>query len=79
MISSGERPTALAPSKQGEVNCKHPRILDSDLKAPYTINFSASVERQRPYGMTGHLCPLFSQMMQDALIEPFKSQSKITR
>jgi hypothetical protein len=29
------------------------RTLDPNLKAPYTINFSASVERQLPYGLTG--------------------------
>jgi len=29
------------------------RTLDPNLKAPYTINFSATVERQLPYGLNG--------------------------
>lgn len=37
------------------------RTLDPNLKAPYTINFSASVERQLPYGLNGSASYIYAR------------------
>ena len=37
------------------------RTLDPNLKAPYTINFSATVERQLPYGLNGSASYIYAR------------------
>lgn len=37
------------------------RSLDANLKAPYTINFSATVERQLPYGLNGSASYIYAR------------------
>jgi hypothetical protein len=37
------------------------RTLDPNLKAPYTINFSSSVERQLPYGLNGSASYIYAR------------------